>query len=180
LDVQVTVELVHLDLTIETPVISAAPDDFYEVTPHQNLNMRVTGHLKAMRLSFNRSKERWNLHVPPAAKQVDYVISHSITQWLEVCTVCTACMDYDLDDGETVLAENQIFFYMPWKFGPRWFYCLLLEIVDRDLGIFRRKGILFTGKENEIELLQQEQGNETALPCFIYNEASSQHTIFIC
>lgn len=148
-------------------------EDIFGPITERSIHLKVQGTLKVMRLLLDQEKQDWRVCIPASTKLCG--VSSENLGWRKVAK---AYLDFDLDVSNRSLIEKSCYYYMPWKWGPSFFHCLLLELVSEDLGRFRRLGILFTREGRDIQLLQESQGNERSLPCCNFNETNGAHYLY--
>jgi hypothetical protein len=156
--------------------VGCVGEDIFEPITEQVLHLKVKGILKVMRLFLDQEKQNWRLHIPASSKHRDDDTLLENPGWHMIGKLN---LDFDLDISKRSLIEENRYYYMPWKHGPQYFYCLLLELLDGHIGRFRRLGIISTGQKKKIELLKESQENERSLPCYQYHENERCHSIYI-
>ncbi|KAJ3458866.1 hypothetical protein MRS44_012975 [Fusarium solani] len=106
----------------------------------------------------------------------------------------SARLDFAVSISDVPAFHERVFYYMPWReyqtdFGESFAIpyressstlpqFLLFELVDINMGRFRRI-VIFHASANDALEYTQSQPNEAELPCWGYNKETGKHTIYI-
>jgi hypothetical protein len=165
-----------------------APSDDESITedifdyPHEPMvELKVTGLLRCMRLIdigrknlhavFPHQTRRGRLSYPGPPNSIGALRD-------------AVFLDFPIDPLEIPSIESRLFFYMPWAVAGfnsanhDALNCIVLELANREMGRFRRIGLMRYLSRNPEVVLKHNDGDES-LPCWSFDPKTRLHTIYI-
>ncbi|RSM10849.1 hypothetical protein CEP52_003305 [Fusarium oligoseptatum] len=163
------------------PVDEPINEDIFDYPRLPAVELKATGFLRRMRLI-----DTGNVYLSAIfLERADRRRSHYSTLSSIPDHIADAVpLDFPINPSEIPGIESRVFFYMPWdivenesiKEGE--LNSVLLELVNLEMGRFRRIGLMSHGRRSVEQVVRHNEG-EASLPCWSYNPETRMHTIFI-
>jgi hypothetical protein len=160
-------------------------DDLFDFAPSPKVEAKVVGCLKRGRLvgSGRLFFEMW-----PMRFGNDFMVTSTASdRGNSEGRLLGAHLDFTVSLADVPRIEARTIYYMLWQddfpssqLHGSGFQCLLFELVDAEMGRFRRVGITRKSWNKELrERYRDSQSGEGSIPCWSYNGKTREHTIYI-